>query len=212
MQPTPAVSSRSRQATAHPSEAVLADASRQIRWQAPTGVALEHCAIRETETNVTLEGVAIPADPASALRYRLVADAGWGGVRSAHLTVVGGATLALRHDGYGGWTDGEGKPRKDLAGVLDLWLDASPVPLNVMLRRLGGKPGKSLKLDVGKIDLAALTVTRAPLEVMCTATGRYTVTLDGAATETVALDDSGLLSAWADRFQRADMALAVAAD
>ena len=28
----------------------------------------------------------------------------WAGWRSAHLTLVGGPTLALRHDGYGGWT------------------------------------------------------------------------------------------------------------
>lgn len=184
----------------------MADAPQQLRWRAPTGPALEHCALREGDTGVTLEGVAIPADAGMALRYRIVADAGWAGLRSAHLTVVGGPTLALRHDGYGGWTDGEGKPRKDLAGVVDLWLDASPVAVNVLLRRLGGKPGKSVKIDVAKADLATLTVARGTLEVSCTAAGRYELVLDGGAAETVTLGDDGLLVGWSGRFERVGVA------
>lgn len=198
-------------ARAHP-EAVLADLSQQLRWRAPTGSALEHCAIRETETGVTLEGVAIPADLTAALRYRLVADAGWTGLRSAHLTVVGGPTLAVRHDGYGGWTDGEGKPRKDLAGAVDLWLDASPVAVNVLLRRLGGKPGRTVKLDAVAADLKTLTLSRLSLEVACTGPGRFTLTPAGGAAETIDLGDDGLIARWTDRFERIDaVAAAVAA-
>jgi hypothetical protein len=188
----------------------VAEATQQVRWRAPETGALEHCAIRDGEAGVTLEGVAIPAAAATALRYRLVADAGWTGLRSAHLTLVGGPTLALRHDGYGGWTDGEGKTRKDLAGILDLWLDLSPAPLLVLLRRLGGKPGKTVKLDVARADLAALTVVRVPLEVGCAAGGRYSLSLDGGAVETVDLGADGLISAWQGRFVRADLAAAAA--
>lgn len=180
----------------------MADAIQQIRWRAPAGAALEHCAIREGDTGVTLEGVAIPADAATALRYRVVADAGWGGLRSAHLTIVGGPTLALRHDGYGGWTDGEGKTRKELAGALDLYLDLTPITVMVMLRRLGGKPGKSVKLDAVKADLATLTLSRLALDIACTAPGRYSVTPAGGAAETIALGDDGLIAAWDERFIR----------
>jgi hypothetical protein len=182
----------------------VADAIQQIRWRSPDGAALEHCAIREGDTGVTLEGVAIPADAATALRYRIVADAGWGGLRSAHLTVVGGPTLALRHDGYGGWTDGEGKTRKELAGALDLFVDLTPITVMVMLRRLGGKPGKSVKLDAVKADLTTLSLNRLALDIICTAPGRYTVTPAGDATETIVLGDDGLLTAWDGRFLRHD--------
>jgi hypothetical protein len=181
----------------------VAEALIQIRWRSPSGAASEHCALRDTDGGVTLEGVALAADPmAPALRYRIVADAAFAGLRSAHLTVVGGPTLALRHDGYGGWTDGEGKTRKDLAGVLDLWLDQSPVPLLVLLRRLGGKPGKSVKLDVARADPAAVTVTRASLEVTCRTPTTWTVTIAGGDAEAVTFDADNLLATWGNRFAR----------
>jgi hypothetical protein len=195
----------------------VADALLQIRWRSladvtstnasQAGSAVEHCALKDAATGATLEGVAIPADPLSpALRYRIVTDAEWAGLRSVHLTIIGGATLALRHDGYGAWTDGEGKPRKDLQGVADVWIDGSPALLMAMLKRLGGKAGKSVKVDVARADPASFSVTRATVEVACKEAGRlWVVTPEGGAAEEIAFGADGILLRWGTRLERASL-------
>lgn len=95
------------------------------------------------------------------MRWRIVVDAEWACVRSLHLTRLGGATLALRHDGYGGWSDGEGKPRKDFAGLSDCLVEGSPFGLMALVRRLAKKAGKATEIEAIVVSPRSLEPVKA---------------------------------------------------
>ena len=108
----------------------MSDVTRSIRWHAtdPVGEgSVEQCVMKISAAGIAAEGVMIggTGEQQFGLRYRIVLDAEWAGLRSLHVTKLGGATVALRHDGYGAWTDGEGKKRDDLAKCLDMSLAGS---------------------------------------------------------------------------------------
>ena len=158
-----------------------------VRWRSLLVEGLEHCVIRTSDTTVTIEGglVSGPIAAPYGLRYRLVLDADWGGTRSIHVTAVGGATLALRHDGYGQWSDASGQARGDLAGARDVDLPLTPLTLVLPVRRLGLKAGKTAEVEVVAIDGVALTATKAKRRLTRIETGRLSVEAlpDGPARE-----------------------------
>mgnify|MGYP000876585150 CR=1 FL=1 len=148
-----------------------------VRWRSLQDEGLEHCVIRTSDTTVTIEGglvsgaIAVPY----GLRYRLVLDAEWGGTRSIHVTAVGGATLALRHDGYGQWSDASGQARGDLAGARDVDVPLTPLTAVLPMRRLGQKAGKTIEVDVVAIDGVALTAAKAKRKITRVETGRLSI-------------------------------------
>lgn len=148
-----------------------------VRWRSLRDEGLEHCVIRTSDTTVTIEGGLIsgPIAVPYGLRYRLVLDAEWGGTRSIHVTVVGGATLALRHDGYGQWSDASGQARGDLAGARDVDLALTPLTAVLPARRLGLKAGKTVEVDVVAIDGVQLTAMKAKRRVTRVETGRLSI-------------------------------------
>jgi hypothetical protein len=177
----------------------MTDAIEAIRWRAPDG-GLEHLALKISDSGIAAEGVVIGGTGAGAygLRYRIVADAGWSAVRSLHLTLLGGSTLALRHDGYGEWTDQEGKRRKEFSGLLDIDVAATPIGLMATVARQAWKAGKSLNLDVLRIAVPALEPARATLRIVCVEPG-HAYKVDDAE---VTFGAAGILDAWSGRFER----------
>ena len=170
-----------------------------VRWRSEGG--LEHCVVRVADTGITAEGVVIGGrdDAGYGLRYRITIDPDWSAFRSLHLTLLGGPTLALRHDGYGQWTDGEGKVRKDFAGVLDVDIAATPLALTATLRRLPWKAGRSQTIDVLTVGVPALTAAREQRTIACVEPGAAFRIGDAE----IRLGDDGLPVAWTGRVEPA---------
>lgn len=186
---------------------------RSWRWRTLRGgdgasageaIGLEHVDLKTSETGVTAEGVTIggEGDDAFAARWRITIDAEWACVRSLHLTRLGGPTVALRHDGYGGWSDGEGKPRKDFAGVLDVVVDGSPFGLLAVVKRLGRKAEKPQTVEAIAVSLPALEIVKVPLVLKPSAAGRRLAVTRGDTTVEVDLDEEGLPERFGDRIER----------
>ena len=187
----------------------MTDRSLAIRWQSPADGGLEHCVLRIADAGITAEGVVIGGrgEQGYGLRYRVTADADWAALRSIHLTLLGGPTLALRHDGFGEWTDGAGAKRKEFAGLLDVDLGATPLGLIATLKRQTWKTGRTQEIDTLVLAVPEMTLERRRVAYLCLEPGRhYRV---GEAD--IRLDPDGLLAAWAGRLDRiADPAEATA--
>lgn len=181
----------------------MSDTSIAVRWRSLPDDGLEHSVVRIADSGITAEGVVVGGTGADAfgLRYRLTADPGWTAVRSLHVTLLGGATVALRHDGYGEWTDGEGKKRKEFSGVLDVDLGATPIGLVCSLRRQTWKAGRKQEFDVLAIGAPGLGIARESRAVACVEPGRSWRLAD----KDVVLGEDGLLASWAERYVRIDL-------
>ncbi|MDR3374807.1 MAG: putative glycolipid-binding domain-containing protein [Ancalomicrobiaceae bacterium] len=183
----------------------MSDEARTIRWRSLADGGLEHSVVKIGATGIAAEGVVIAGDGDAAygLRYRVVVDAEWAGLRSLHVTRLGGTTVALRHDGYGEWTDGEGKKRADLSKCYDASLDATPFALSVMLKRMAWKPGKAQELSFIRIAAPSLEVTRIKAKVTATEPGRiYSMVAEDGSPEEIEVDDEGIVVRIGERLQR----------
>lgn len=182
----------------------MSDQLANLRWRSLADGGLEHVAVKATGTGVTAEGVTIAGtgDDSFGLRVRITADPDWAGFKSLHLTRLGGPTVALRHDGLGGWTDSEGKTRKEFDGVHDLMLDGSAIWITAMVRRAAWKAGAEKAIDVVRVAVPSLEIRRETLKVTAVEPGRLyrIVATDGEAE--VALDEAGYVTRWADRIER----------
>ncbi|MDK9696170.1 MAG: putative glycolipid-binding domain-containing protein [Siculibacillus sp.] len=177
-----------------------------LRWRFGEGddAGLEHVEVKIADTGIAAEAVVIAGAVATAhaARWRIVVDPDWTCTRSLHLTRLGGPTVALRHDGYGGWSDGEGKPRKEFAGLSDCVVAGSPFGVTQVLKRLGAKTAKTQTLDVVSVTLPDLTVARVALKLEPLEAGRrWRVTLGDVATE-VTVDADGFVEARDDAVTR----------
>ena len=177
----------------------MTSTTRSLRWRLGCGddAGLEHVEVKIAETGIAAEAVVIAGTgEAYGARWRLVVDPDWTATRSLHLTRLGGATVALRHDGYGGWSDGEGKARKDFAGLSDCLVEGSPFGLTQLLKRLGAKAAKTQSLDVIAVDLPGLAIARRSVKLEPLEAGRrFRLTMGETAIE-VAVDADGWVTAW----------------
>jgi hypothetical protein len=182
----------------------MSDAARSLRWRSLDGSGLEHAVIKPSAVAVSIEGVAIGGSGPDGfgLRYRIAVDPEWTAFRALSVTLLGGPTVALRHDGFGVWTDGEGKLRKDLADCLDADFRASPVTLAATLRRQAWKAGRVLDLDVVAVTLPGLAIARGKLRIACDEPGRRYRVIGETGEEAVEMGEDGLVEAWRPRFLR----------
>lgn len=175
----------------------MSDVTRSVRWRAGQGD-LEHCVIKIGPSGIAAEGVLIGGAGVDefGLRYRIVLDAEWATIRSLHVTRLGGITVALRHDGYGEWTDGEGKKRIDLSKCLDLSLGASHFPFTATVKRMAWKAGKPVDLSVIHVSTPSLEISRLNVKVTAIEPGRlFRVQPEGGEPQDVAVDDDGFIRA-----------------
>lgn len=180
----------------------MTSTGRSLRWRSGEGDALglEHVEVKIGEANIAAEAVVIggAGETAWGARWRIVVDPDWTSTRSLHLTRLGGATVALRHDGYGEWSDGEGKKRKEFAGLSDCLVAGSPFGLSQIVKRLGAKAAKTQKLDVITVSLPDLTVARTTVEVAPLEAGRRWRVGFGEVTIEASLDADGFVENWGD--------------
>jgi hypothetical protein len=183
----------------------MSDVTRSIRWRnsdlvgvvSAEAQCLEHCVLKIGAASIAAEGVMIggDGDEPFGLRYRIVLDAEWAGLRSLHVTKLGGATVALRHDGYGEWTDGEGKKRVDLSKCLDMSLAHSHFAFTATVKRLSWKAGKTIELPVVHVDVPSLEVSRRLVKVTTVEPGkRYRVEPEKEDVREISVDEDGFVT------------------
>ena len=187
----------------------MSDIVRSIRWRGTDpmsaggvepasgdGECVEQCVVKIGATGIAAEGVLIGGAGADqfGLRYRIVLDAEWAAVRSLHVTKLGGATVALRHDGYGEWTDGEGKKRADFSKCLDISLGQSQFPFTATVKRLAWKAGKTVELPIIHVSTPSLEISRLTVKVTAIEPGRiYRVQPEGGEPQEIAVDADGFV-------------------
>ena len=179
-----------------------------LRWRTlgEGDIGLEHLELKISDTGIAAEAVVIAGsgETAHGARWRITLDPDWACARSLHLTRLGGATVALRHDGYGEWSDGEGKKRKDFQGLADCLIEGSPFGVGALLKRLGAKAAKSQTVDVVTVSLPRLEIARTAVTLDPLEPGRrWRLTRSGTATE-FAVDADGFVTAWGDRVTRVE--------
>ena len=184
----------------------MTSTTRTLRWRLGTGEAagLEHVEAKIAASGIAAEAVVVAGagETAYGARWRLVVDPDWTCTRSLHLTRLGGATVALRHDGYGTWSDGEGRTRKEFQGLTDCLVDGSPFGLTQILKRLGAKAAKTQTLDVVVVTLPDLAIARTTVKLEPLAAGRrYRLTRGETAVE-VTVDADGFVEAFGEAATR----------
>lgn len=187
----------------------MSGSTRALRWRTVTGegpqdFGLEHLELKIAETGITAEGVVIGGgEAAHGLRYRITVDPEWTAFRSLHLTKLGGATVALRHDGYGGWSDGEGKTRKEFTGLSDCLVEGQPFGVSALINRLGAKLKKTQTVDVVTVTAPGLEIGRASVTLEPLEAGkRFRLTL-GETNDEIEIDEDGLVMRFGERIARA---------
>ena len=176
----------------------MTSTTRTLRWRLATGddAGLEHAEVKIADSGIAAEAVVIAGsgETAHGARWRIVVDPAWACTRSLHLTRLGGATVALRHDGYGGWSDGEGKARKEFAGLSDCLIDGSPFGVTQLLKRLGAKAAKTQSFDVVAVSLPEPTVCRVAVKLEPLEAGRRYRFTCGATVTDISVDDEGFVT------------------
>ncbi len=130
-----------------------------IAWTALPWSSVEHVAITD-EDGWTADGAMVAVFDGRAVRltYRLQVDVA-GATRALDLAdSVGGASLALRGDGQGRWSDADGVPVPDLDGCIDVDISTTPLTNTLPVRRLRLAPGESADIQVAYVDVPSLAV------------------------------------------------------
>ncbi len=184
----------------------MSSTTRSLRWRLGDGetCGLEHLELKISEAGVAAEAVVIGGrgDATFGARWRITVDPDWACTRSLHLTRLGGATVALRHDGYGEWSDGEGKRRKEFQGLSDCLVAGSSFGITQLLKRLGAKAAKAQVVDVVLVTQPGLEVARASLALRPIEPGRvFRLTVDEAESE-IEVDADGFVTRWGETATR----------
>src|ERR1700748_2646996 len=123
-----------------------------IAWTALPWSSVEHVAIAD-EDGWTADGAMVAVFDGRAVRltYRLQVDVA-GATRALDLSdSVGGASLGLRGDGHGRWSDVDGAPVPDLDGCIDVDISTTPLTNTLPVRRLRLAPGESADIQVAYV-------------------------------------------------------------
>lgn len=191
----------------------MSEAARDIYWRPAGEVGLEQLHLRlESEGGARALGFILRqlGQRHVRCRYELVVDAAWC-TRRLSIAVTGpdesGARrLLLEADGAGNWGSGEvGRP--ELAGCLDVDLQASPFTNTLPIRRLSLKAGESAPIRAAYIAFPELDVRSADQRYTCLAPlgaagGRYRYQGPRDFTAELAVDAVGLVLDYPELFER----------
>jgi len=181
---------------------------RTIRWSAWHGcdAGLEHVDVRPSDGGLTISGVVIGQDEGTkfGLHYRLKVDSSWH-TRAVHLQTTSGHVLDLESNGHGSWT-GNGKPRPDLQGCIDVDIQATPLTNTLPIRRLQWTAGQAVEVRLCYIALPDLTVSPKDQRYTALTPGslfRFE-SLESGFTADLPVDEDGFVRDYPSLFRRLD--------
>jgi hypothetical protein len=173
-----------------------------LAWQALQWSSVEHVIIDEGD-GWQADGsmVAVFDGRAVRLTYRLLVDAA-GATRALDVAdAVGGATLALRGDGHGRWWDADGAPVAELDDCIDVDISTTPLTNTLPVRRLRLTPGESAEIQVGYVDVPALTIQAVSQRYTRTDARTYRYA-SGSFAADVIFDEQDLVTDYQDLWRR----------
>lgn len=141
-------------------------------WQTRFAPGLEHLVLDARVDRIVGEGVMTVhedpggPDPPFRVRYRIECDGGWR-VRELSARATAGATVALRSDGEGHWTDGGGARRPELDGAIDVDIAACGFTNAITIRRLALAAGASREEPIAYVHVPSLAVERVVQRYTC---------------------------------------------
>lgn len=194
----------------------MSEAARDIYWRPAGEVGLEQLHLRpESEGGARALGFILRklGERHVRCRYELVVDAAWR-TRRLSIAVTGpdesdARRLLLEGDGAGNWRSGEAA-RPELAGCLDVDLQASPFTNTLPIRRLGLEAGAAAPVRAVYVAFPGLDVQAAEQRYTCLAPlgangGRYRYDDAGpfsGFTAELAVDADGLVLDYPELFER----------
>jgi uncharacterized protein len=174
-----------------------------LAWQALEWPSVEHVAIADDTDGWTADGAMVGVIDGAAVRltYRLRVG-GDGATRTLDLAdAVGGATLRLRADGHGRWWDADGAPVAELDDCIDVDISTTPLTNTLPVRRLRLAPGESAEIQVGYVEVPALTIRAVPQHYTRTDARTYRYA-SGSFAADVLFDEQDLVTDYADLWRR----------
>ena len=198
-----------RTATAPPRpEGGVVARAQVVMWQGVDFAGAEYLNLRQSDDGILANSVVlgVMAGRPFRLAYALRLDTRWR-VREARLMIDGGAVVHLLGDGEGHWSDGNGQPRPELDGCIDVDIRATPFTNTLPIRRLDWRTGQSETLKMVFFSLPDLTVTVDPQRYTClerTAdSGRFRFdSIDSDFTVELPVDADGLVLDYPGLFTR----------
>lgn len=178
-----------------------------LAWLALQWPSVEHVTINDGD-GWTADGsmVAVLDDRPVRLTYRLEVDNA-GATRVLDLAeAVGGATLALRGDGHGRWSDADGAALRDLDGCVDVDISTTPLTNTLPVRRLRLAPGESAEIRVGYVDVPSLAVRPVAQRYARIDCGSYRYSSSSFAAD-VRLDEDDLVTDYVGLWERVPIAV-----
>lgn len=131
----------------------------QYRWRSLMAPGFELVELGERKGGIDARGMIISEAEGVAFgatyHIRLAND--WT-FEALNLQLLDGRKLKLRSDGRGTWSEGDGAPRLDLAGCIDIDLSGSPFTNTLPIRRCRFEAGEPETFTMAYIDLFALNV------------------------------------------------------
>jgi hypothetical protein len=141
----------------------------QAMWTPWDGRGLEHLRLRIGEDGIEADGVLVAEAEGVTFRARYVirCDPGW---RTREMTLDpldGRASLRLRSDGEGNWSDASGPSIPEQSGCVDVDISATPFTNTLPIRRLGLKEEESAGIVVIYVSLPDMRLDTSRQRYTC---------------------------------------------
>ncbi|MBU1175727.1 MAG: putative glycolipid-binding domain-containing protein [Alphaproteobacteria bacterium] len=176
---------------------------RPYRWQSLEMPGFELMEMSDGARHVDLRGMLVTEAEGVALgaAYHIRLGADWV-FHGLNLQMLDGRTLKLRSDGKGGWTEGDGAPRPDLADCIDIDLSGSPVTNSLPINRARMTAGESETFTMAYIDLVSLDVSPCQQEYLKRdATSYRYCSVDSGFVAELTTDSDGIVTTYPGLFQ-----------
>lgn len=189
----------------------------QIVWTRWDDPGLEHLHLsRSPDGSVEAESIVVGVADGRpfSLRYYVESDTSWR-VRQCRVEALQGAVrIDLRSNGDGTWagSDGEGLP--ELAGCIDVDIEATPYSNTLPIRRLNLQPGESREIGVVYVSVPTLDVSVKRQVYTCLERDRrYRFqSVDSGFTADLPVDHDGLVLDYPGLFRRVNLPLSPTVD
>ncbi|WP_248910212.1 putative glycolipid-binding domain-containing protein [Halocatena marina] len=185
--------------------------NRDVYWTPTVGVGIESLHLIEDSAGVDVESVVVGSaeDESFRIRYEIECDRRYR-VRRVEVATLDreSASISLRADTEGNWTNGNGGPMTILDGCTDVDISVTPFTNTLPIRRLELNQGESTEIETVYISVPDLHVETAIQKYTCLDpldqdSGRYRYeSVTSGFTAELPVDADGLVTDYPDLFDR----------